>query len=112
MTTRSLTTMLTGGSYFEGPRWHDGSWWVSDFYRQQVSRISPDGAEQVVVRAEQQPSGLDWLPDGPLVVVSMKDHRLLRFAAGELGTLAALPGPGAGPPNPRGAPPPRARVAG
>jgi sugar lactone lactonase YvrE len=89
-TTRSLTTLFTGGSYFEGPRWHDGSWWVSDFYRQQVSRISPDGVEQVVVRVEQQPSGLDWLPDGSLVIVSMKDHRLLRFADGELSTLADL----------------------
>jgi sugar lactone lactonase YvrE len=89
-TTRSLTTLFTGGSFFEGPRWHDGTWWVSDFYRQQVSRISPDGTEEVVVRVEQQPSGLDWLPDGSLVIVSMKDQRLLRFADGELSTLADL----------------------
>jgi len=89
-TPRSLTTLFSGGSYFEGPRWHDGSWWVSDFYRRQVSRIGPDGAEEVVVRVEQQPSGLAWLPDASLVVVSMKDHRLLRFADGELSTLADL----------------------
>jgi sugar lactone lactonase YvrE len=91
-TTRSLTTLFTGGSYFEGPRWHDGTWWVSDFYRHQVSRIHPDGTEEFVVQVEQQPSGLDWLPDGSLVVVSMKDHRLLRFADGELTTLADLTG--------------------
>ncbi|MCU1607579.1 MAG: SMP-30/Gluconolaconase/LRE domain protein [Modestobacter sp.] len=90
MATRQLTTLFTGGSFFEGPRWHDGTWWVSDFYRQQVSRISPDGAETVVVTVEQQPSGLGWLPDGSLVIVSMKDHRLLRFADGELSTLADL----------------------
>src|SRR3954447_18268730 len=89
-TTRSLTTLFTGGSYFEGPRWHDGTWWVSDFYRQQVSRIHPDGSEEFVVRVEGQPSGMDWLPDGSLVVVSMKDHRLLRFADGELTTVADL----------------------
>jgi sugar lactone lactonase YvrE len=90
MTTRSLTTLFTGGTFFEGPRWRDGTWWVSDFYRQQVSRISPDGAEEVVVRVEQQPSGLGWLSDGSLVIVSMKDHRLLRYAGGELSTLADL----------------------
>ena len=90
MTTRELTTVCTGGSFFEGPRWHDGTWWVSDFYRQQVSRISPDGAETVVVTVPEQPSGLGWLPDGSLVIVSMKDHRLLRFADGELSTLADL----------------------
>jgi hypothetical protein len=31
MGTRRLGTVFEGGSYFEGPRWHDGAWWVSDF---------------------------------------------------------------------------------
>jgi sugar lactone lactonase YvrE len=90
MATRELTTILTGGSFFEGPRWHDGTWWVSDFYTREVSRVTADGERTVVVTVEQQPSGLGWLPDGSLVVVSMKDHRLLRFADGELTTLADL----------------------
>src|SRR4051794_11530792 len=64
MTTRSLTTLFPGGSYFEGPRWHDGAWWVSDFYTHQVTRITPDGQGTVVAEVEQQPSGLGWLPDG------------------------------------------------
>jgi sugar lactone lactonase YvrE len=38
-----------------------------------------------VVRVEGQPSGLGWLPDGSLLVVSMKDRALLRRAqTGEL----------------------------
>jgi sugar lactone lactonase YvrE len=86
----SFTTLLTGGSYFEGPRWHDGSWWVSDFYRHRVSRLTPEGEETVVVEVEGQPSGLGWLPDGSLVISSMKDRRLLRFADGELRTHADL----------------------
>ena len=45
---RQLRTVLEGGGFFEGPRWHDGSWWVSDFYRHTVSRVTPDGAETVV----------------------------------------------------------------
>src|SRR3954465_5345526 len=90
MTTRPLRPLFPGGSYFESPRWHDGSWWVSDFYTHQVTRITPDGEGTVVAEVEQQPSGLGWLPDGSMVVVSMKDQRLLRLADGELSTYADL----------------------
>jgi sugar lactone lactonase YvrE len=90
MTTRSLRTVLTGGSYFEGPRWHEGAWWVSDFYTHQVTRVTSDGAASVVTEVEQQPSGLGWLPDGTLLVVSMKDHRLLALTDGRLRTHADL----------------------
>src|SRR3712207_2630722 len=87
---RQLRTVLEGGSYFEGPRWHDGTWWVSDFYRRTVSRVTPDGAETVVLEVKGQPSGLGWLPDGALVVTSMKDRRILRVDDGEVSTLAEI----------------------
>jgi sugar lactone lactonase YvrE len=70
--------LLEGGAFFESPRWHDGRWWVSDFYREAVYTISVDGTEQRVLEVEHQPSGLGWLPDGSLLVVSMKNQRLLR----------------------------------
>jgi sugar lactone lactonase YvrE len=76
--TYALTTVCTGGAFFEGPRWHDGRWWVSDFYRRAVFAIAPDGVEEEVLRVEGQPSGLGWLPDGSLLVVSMRDRALLR----------------------------------
>ena len=79
MAERQFRTVLEGGSYFEGPRWHDGEWWVSDFYRHTVSRVpASGGTETVVLEVENQPSGLGWLPDGSLLVVSMKDQKLLR----------------------------------
>ncbi len=92
--------LLGGGSFFEAPRWHDGRWWVSDFYRHAVISFDPDGEnvrEEVVVEA--QPSGLGWAPDGSLLVVSMLDHRLLRRVSGsnhlelvaELGLIAGGP---------------------
>src|SRR4051794_41927766 len=82
MADRAFRTVLEGGSYFEGPRWHEGSWWVSDFYRRTVSRVAADGSgEDVVLEVENQPSGLGWLPDGSLLVVSMKDQRLLRLTS-------------------------------
>jgi sugar lactone lactonase YvrE len=77
----SLATLLAGGSFFESPRWHDGRWWVSDFYRQLVLTIDTDGRASEVMTVEGQPSGLGWMPDGSLLVVSMRDRRILRRAA-------------------------------
>jgi sugar lactone lactonase YvrE len=76
-----LTVLLEGGAFFEGPRWRDGRWWVSDMYRRSVVAVSPAGDEEWVLDVEGQPSGLGWLPDGDMLVVSMRDHRLLRRQA-------------------------------
>jgi sugar lactone lactonase YvrE len=91
MRARKLTTVLEGGAFFEGPRWHNGRWWVSDFYRHTVTAVSPDGSAELVLSVEQQPSGLGWLPDGSLLVVSMKDHCVLRREpSGEVSVHADL----------------------
>jgi sugar lactone lactonase YvrE len=91
MATRELTTLLEGGGFFEAPRWHDGSWWVSDFYRGKVFAVGTDGSASPVIDVEQQPSGLGWMPDGSLLVVSMRDHRVLRrSSAGEVTVHADL----------------------
>jgi len=91
MTERSLQVLADTGSFYEGPRWHDGRWWVSDFYRHAVVAITPGGAQEIIMRVDQQPSGLGWLPDGTLLVVSMKDRRLLRRTSdGEVGEVADL----------------------
>src|SRR3954454_11480351 len=76
-----LTPLFEGGTYFECPRWHDGRWWASDFYRYAVFTYDDDGREEKVVEVEGQPSGLGWLPGGDLLVVSMKDRRVLRRAS-------------------------------
>jgi sugar lactone lactonase YvrE len=86
-----LRTLLEGGAFFEGPRWRDGRWWVSDFYRGTVSAVTPAGAEEIVLEVPEQPSGLGWMPDGSLLVVSRKDFRLLRRAPeGEVSEHADL----------------------
>jgi len=78
MADRSVEVLLTGGSYFEAPRWHDGRWWVSDFYRRHVLSVTPEGATEIVMEVPGQPAGLGWMPDGALCVVSMRDHKVLR----------------------------------
>jgi sugar lactone lactonase YvrE len=88
---RKLKTLLEGGSFFEGPRWRDGRWWVSDFYRHLVLTVDANGRASEVMTVEQQPSGLGWMPDGSLLVVSMRDHRVLRRSpAGEVVVHAEL----------------------
>src|SRR3954452_20182676 len=85
-----MRTLLEGGAFFEGPRWHEGRWWVSDFYRHAVLTIAPDGRSEEVLTVEGQPSGLGWLPDGSLLVVSMLDRRVLRWDGRELSVHADL----------------------
>lgn len=71
-------TIHEGLAFGEAPRWHDGRLWFSDFYRHGVFSIAPDGSgERREVTVEAQPSGLGWLPDGSLLVVSMTDHKVL-----------------------------------
>ena len=75
---RELQTLLEGGAFFEGPRWHDGRWWVSDFYRHGVFTVDDRRRRrEQVTEVASQPSGLGWLPDGTLLVVAMKDRQVL-----------------------------------
>lgn len=90
-TTPSLTPFCEGGCYFECPRWHEGRWWASDLYRCGVFTYDSHGRERKL-DVEAQPSGLGWLPNGDLLVVSMKDRRVLRCAAdGSIRTHSDLP---------------------
>jgi sugar lactone lactonase YvrE len=74
-----LRTIVEGLSYLECPRWHRGCLLVSDFYNHRVVAITLDGALATVAKVEHQPSGIGWLPDGSMLVVSMKDRRVLRL---------------------------------
>ena len=78
MGSRELTTLLEGGHFFEAPRWRDGRWWISDFYSYTVQTVDADGNAETVLEVEGQPSGLGWMPDGALLVISMTDHTILR----------------------------------
>ncbi len=86
-----LHTLLEGGTFFESPRWHDGRWWVSDFYSHRVLSVDESGAATTELTLDGQPSGIGWLPDGSMLVVSMLDRTLLRrWPDGELTVHADL----------------------
>ena len=73
------TNTLTGGLHFgEGPRWHQGRLWYSDFYDHAVKSVDPAGQVRTEYNFDDQTSGLGWLPDGRLLVVSMRKMAVLR----------------------------------
>mgnify|MGYP001828439997 FL=1 len=75
----SKAKVLAEGLYFgEGPRWHEGRLWFSDFYDRAVRSADPSGNLRTELELDDQPSGLGWLPDGRLLVVAMKSMKVLR----------------------------------
>jgi sugar lactone lactonase YvrE len=89
--TMATPDVVLDGLYFpEGPRWHDGRLWFSDMHGHRVMTVGLDGAAQTVVEVPAAPSGLGWLPDGRLLVVSMEDRRLLRLDPSGLTEVADL----------------------
>src|SRR3954447_23130143 len=98
---RELSTVVDGLSYLECPRWHEDRIWVSDFYTHQVLSAREDGSDlRVEAEVPGQPSGLGWLPDGRLLVISQHDNRLLRREPdGSLVTHADLSAHVTGEPN-------------
>ena len=87
-----LTVVAEKYSFLEGPRWHDGRLWLSDFYTHQVVSMDESGGDvRVEASVPAQPSGLGWLPDGRLLIVSMRDHTVRRREpGGELAVHADL----------------------
>jgi sugar lactone lactonase YvrE len=86
------TSVLLDGLHFgEGPRHGpDGRLWYSDFYERAVFALHlATGTRQGICRVPGQPSGLGWLPDGRLLVVSMKDRTVRRLEANGVLTLHA-----------------------
>lgn len=86
----SPTTILDGLCFGEGPRWHDGKLWFSDMHALWVMTVDLSGRADKIVEVPGHPSGLGWLPDGRLLVVSMEDRRLLRLDPGGFTEVADL----------------------
>lgn len=76
----SRTEILATGLHFgEGPRWHDGRLWFSDFFDHAVKTCTDDGVVETQFTIDGRTSGLGWLPDGSLLAVSMLDQQVLRW---------------------------------
>ncbi|MGD1095756.1 MAG: SMP-30/gluconolactonase/LRE family protein [Bryobacteraceae bacterium] len=73
-----FTTLIRGLSFTECPRWRDGRLYISDFYTHRVLAVAMDGTAETLAHVPQQPSGLGFLADGRMLIVSMRDRKVLR----------------------------------
>ncbi len=79
MATMTARVIVEGRNFCEGPRWHEGRFWFSDFYAHEVCSVGLQGDVRVEANlAAEQPSGLGWLPNGELLVVGMTKRQVLR----------------------------------
>ena len=84
MNVRTTSVLLEDLAFPEGPRWHEGRLFFSDQHDYRVKAVDPSGKVETIVEVPEQPSGLGWLPDGRMLVVSMLDRRVLRLENGAL----------------------------
>jgi sugar lactone lactonase YvrE len=88
-----LQLLIGGVDFGEGPRWHDGALWYCDFFQRTIYTVTPNGTRTPVHSGlGDQTSGLGWLPDGRLLVVSMRRQQVLRDDGGALVEHADLTG--------------------
>ena len=82
---------LIGGIDFgEGPRWHNGRLWYSDFHQKTVYSVDLNGERNAEFTLDDQPSGLGWMPDGSMLVVSMINRQVLRVSSDGVSVHADL----------------------
>jgi sugar lactone lactonase YvrE len=84
--------LLTGDLGFgEGPRWCDGVLWFSDMHGESVWTVDLSGRRTKVLDVSgRRPSGLGFLPNGDLLIVSILEAELLRWDGTDLTTYADL----------------------
>jgi len=71
-------TLLDGLSFTECPRWRDGRLYFSDRYTRGILAVSIDGSVETYARTDGLPAGIGFLPDGRLLICSMRDRKVFR----------------------------------
>jgi sugar lactone lactonase YvrE len=90
--TSRLNELATGLLLPEGLRWHDDRLWFSDIEARRVYSVDLDGSMRIELELDDNPSGLGWLPDGTLLVVSMRRQQILAVVNGRSVLHADLSG--------------------
>jgi len=91
---------MTGISFGESPRWHDGRLWFCDWAAEELIALGLDGASEVIARVPSFPFSIDWRPDGLLLINAARQQAVLRLQPdGELVTYAELSGTSNRPPG-------------
>ncbi len=71
--------LLSGLGFPEGPRWRNGKLFFSDAVGGKVIAVDEKGKSEIIVKMQDFPSGLGFLSDGRILVVSMQNRCLMRL---------------------------------
>ena len=86
-------TLVSGLCFGEGPRWRNDRLYFSDMHGNTVYAVDTSGKLETIVQLEgDEPSGLGWLPDGRMLIVSMRNRKLLALDGTGLTDFADLSG--------------------
>lgn len=86
-------TLVSGLCFGEGPRWRNDRLYFSDMHGNTVYAVDTSGKLDTIVQLEgDEPSGLGWLPDGRMLIVSMRNRKLLALDGTGLTDFADLSG--------------------
>ncbi len=77
---RTETSVLLKNLQFpEGPRWRNGKLFFSDAIAGKVISVNEKGNPEIIVEIKDFPSGLGFLKDGRMLIVSMQNRFLMSF---------------------------------
>ena len=82
--------LLSGLEFPEAPRWRNGKLFFSDFLGKKVMIVDEHGKSEVLIEMQDSPSGLGFLQDGRMLIVSMQKRKLMRLEPGGLEVHADL----------------------
>jgi sugar lactone lactonase YvrE len=71
--------LLSGLEFPEGPRWRYGKLFFSDATGRKVIAVDEKGKSEIIVEMQDWPSGLGFLNDGRMLIVSMHNRCLMRL---------------------------------
>jgi len=86
--TLKTEVLLDGLKFPESPRWHEDKLWFVDMESHKVMTVDLKGNIETILERSSRVSGLGWLPDNKLLVVSMDDNTLLRLDPEGVNTVA------------------------
>lgn len=86
-----MKEFVRGIAWGEGLRWHQGQLYFSDIYGQKVY-CAADGMKEELAKLDDMPSGLGFLLDGSLLIVSGGKRQVVRLKDKELSVYADFSG--------------------
>ena len=87
---REITLIADGFHFLEGPRWHKGKLYFSDFYGGKVYSLDADDKVSTVCQWTKWVSGIGFAPNGDLLFVAVDERKLMRYSDGRFSEVADL----------------------